>query len=88
MLETNLDPPGAWDLHTELPVYTLARAIGMAPHRQWLVYGHSPLGERRAVQISLPGFGPFAVDVSVGGSFYVLDEVTRAVTRLANPSGP
>ncbi|MCB1677026.1 MAG: hypothetical protein KDI01_12105, partial [Halioglobus sp.] len=37
-LDTSLDPPGAWDLTTELPVMAVARVLGDAGHREWLLY--------------------------------------------------
>ena len=77
MLDTTLDPPRPWSLATELPVFSLALVIGKAPSRQWLVYAHAPLGPRSNVGITIPEYGAVRADVSVGGSFYVVDEASR-----------
>ncbi len=74
MLDTSLDPPGTWDLTTKLQVFALALVKGAAPDRQWLLYAHAPNGERRSVLITIPGYKQVPVDVSVGGSFYLVDE--------------
>ena len=40
------------------------------------------MGARKAVKITLPGFGPVTVDVPPAGAFYVADEKTRAVAPV------
>ncbi len=74
LLETSLDPPRPWELGTPLPVFALALQMGQAPERQWLLYAHAPTGERRFVSITIPEYQQVRVDVSVGGSFYLIDE--------------
>jgi len=74
LLDTSLDPRWQWGLDTVLPVYSLALVTGQAPERKWLLYAHAPSGERRSVLITIPDYKPVLVDVSVGGSFYLVDE--------------
>src|SRR5690606_8005236 len=51
LLDTNLDPPRPWKLETEIPVYSIALVDGAVGNRRWLVYAHSPLQERKGVEI-------------------------------------
>jgi hypothetical protein len=87
MLDTSLDPPGTWALNTQLPVFALALVKGAAPDRQWLLYAHAPMGERRSVLITIPDYKQVVVDVSVGGSFYLVDERLNNV-QLVQQNGP
>jgi len=87
MLDTSLDPTGALNLDTQLPVFALALVKGAAPDRQWLLYAHSPMGERRSVLVTIPGYKQVVVDVSVGGSFYLVDERSNNV-QPAQQNGP
>jgi hypothetical protein len=57
-----------------LPVFSIALVTGNAPQRQWLIYAHAPLGARQGVQVTIPGFRAVAINVAVGGSFYLVDE--------------
>ncbi len=82
MLDTSLDPPRPWDLYQQLPVYAIALLKGEAPERQWLLYAHAPAGERKAVSISIPDYKQVQVDVSVGGSFYLVDEQLNQVQSV------
>ncbi|MEP7271362.1 MAG: hypothetical protein ABI882_07640 [Acidobacteriota bacterium] len=79
LLDTDLDAPRPWKLTTAIPVFSMALVKGNAPSRQWLVYGHAPLGSRNGVSISIPDYGAIRVDVAVAGSFYVVDEASRRV---------
>jgi hypothetical protein len=81
-LETSTDPPPPWELTTRLPVFTLARVLGMAPNREWLVYAHAPMGERNGVTVVLPDYGPITVDVALAGSFYWVKEAEHSVTAV------
>lgn len=83
LLDTNLDPPRPWTLATVLPVFSLALVQGQVGDRQWLIYAHAPLGDRKAVQLTIPDYGAVTVDVSVEGSFYRVDEKTMAVTPVS-----
>jgi hypothetical protein len=77
LLDTSLDPERPWELGTPLPVFALALVKGTAPQRKWLLYAHSPLGPRQNVQISIPDYQAVTVNVSVGGSFYLIDEESQ-----------
>jgi uncharacterized protein (TIGR03437 family) len=89
LLNTNLDPaPETWGYFTEFPVLSLALVLGESPARQWLVYAHAPVGERRDVIITLPDFGDIKVDVSPAGSFFLVDEATREVRPISLPQRP
>ena len=47
-LDTALDPPPPWKLTTNLQIFSLALVRGKSPTRQWLVYAHAPLADRKA----------------------------------------
>ncbi len=79
LLDTTLDPPRPWDLGTPLPVLSLALTRGRAPHRQWLVYAHAPMGDRRGVAVTIPAYKPVIIDVPVSGAFYQVFESSGAV---------
>jgi hypothetical protein len=79
LLDTSLDPKRPWKLDTELPVFALALVLGQAPEREWLVYAHAPLGGKRDVEVTVPGFGPAKIDAAPAGVFYRVDEKTRKV---------
>lgn len=74
LLDTSLDPKRPWELGTPLPVFSLALTLGSAPQRQWLIYAHAPLGARQGVQVTIPGFRAVTINVTVAGSFYLVDE--------------
>lgn len=82
LLDTSLDSARPWQLGTPVPVFALALTQGKAPQRQWLVYAHAPLEERKLVTIRIPDYRPIRVDVSVGGSFYLVDEKWQRVTSV------
>jgi hypothetical protein len=85
LLSTNLDPPRPWDQQTNIPVFSLALVRGEAATRRWLLYAHSPLEDRRQVQITIPDFGELTVDVPRAGTFYLIEERNRNVTRIHLP---
>ena len=87
LLDSNLDPPRPWQLTTNLPVFSLALAIGQEGSQQWLIYAHSPLEDRRGVRLTLPQFGTVTVDVPRRGSFHVVEQASRRVTRLQEGGG-
>jgi hypothetical protein len=74
LLDTTLDPPRPWSLATPLPVFSLALVQGTAPARQWLVYAHPPLGDRKAVGVTIPEYKSLVIDVPVAGAFIRIDE--------------
>lgn len=83
LLDTSLDPARPWSLDTALPVFSLALMQGKAPDRQWLVYAHSPLGDRQAVGVTIPGYQQIAIDVPVAGAFYRVDEAQGTAEQLS-----
>jgi hypothetical protein len=87
LLDTSLDPRRPWRLDTQLPVFALALVKGEAPERRWLLYAHAPSGDRQSVLITIPDYKQVQVDVSVGGSFYLIDEQLNQV-QLAHQSAP
>lgn len=83
LLSTNFTPelpPNS--LYIEIPVFSLALVMGEFPDRQWLVYAYSPLADREYVEIVIPEYKTIVVDVSVGGSFYLVDESENTVTPI------
>jgi len=83
LLDTSLDPPRPWTYETELPVFALALVVGEPGSRTWLMYAHAPLGERKDVRVSIPGFREVTVDVPVAGAFHAVEESTGAARRTA-----
>ncbi|MEM7410408.1 MAG: hypothetical protein AAF430_09260 [Myxococcota bacterium] len=83
LLETDQDPQRPWKLETRLPVYAIARVLGKAPEREWLLYTHSPLDEARQASVAVPGFGVAEVRATISGTFHLLSETQRTVTAIA-----
>ncbi len=82
LLDTNLDPPRQWDLRTDIPVFSLALIRGEKGARRWLLYAHSPLEDRKDVQITIPNYDSVKVDVPRSGAFYVVEEKSGSVTQV------
>ena len=82
MTGSGLDPERPWKRETELAVFSLALVMGKPGNRQWLLYAHAPLAEQKAVEITVPEYGPVTVDVTRGGSFYLIDEKTKAAAAV------
>lgn len=83
LLTVDLNPAQPYPtFSTEILAFALARVIGEAPNREWLVYAHSPRQARTGVVITVPGYGNITVDVSVAGSFYLVDEAAETVTAV------
>ncbi|WP_145055035.1 hypothetical protein [Lignipirellula cremea] len=82
LLDTNLDPPRPWTLETELPVFSLALVRGEGPTREWLVYAHSPLQDRKQVEVTIPGRGAIQIDVPRQGAFYRIDADALTPQRI------
>ncbi|MFN0088096.1 MAG: hypothetical protein ACKVX9_22075 [Blastocatellia bacterium] len=76
LLDTSADPRRPWELGTPLPVFSLALVTGSAPRRQWLVYAHAPLGARNSISVTIPDYRAVNIDVSLGGSYYLVEERT------------
>ncbi len=85
-LSTNLDPPRPWELTTKLPVLTLARVLGDKPKREWLLYAHAPMGDRKAVKVQIPGYRDVTVDIPLAGVFYHLKETDNSITEVGQHS--
>jgi hypothetical protein len=66
----------------EVRVFALALVRDETPKRQWLVYAHSPLADRRDVELTIPEYGKITVDVSIGGSFYEVHEANKSVRAV------
>ena len=60
----------------------LALVEGEPGSRRWLVYAHSPLEDRRDVEVTLPEWGKLTVDVPSAGAFYVVEERGGKAKRL------
>lgn len=71
-----------WESFWNIPVFSLALVQGTAPRRQWLIYAHSPLGHRKNVRLTIPGYEEVTVEVSVGGSFYLVDEAAGTLEAV------
>ncbi|MBC8372929.1 MAG: hypothetical protein H8E53_04990, partial [Planctomycetes bacterium] len=78
-LHTSLDPKYPLKLNSILPVFTLARVIGEKPKREWLLYAHAPKGDKKGVEVDIPGYKKVTVNVSLSGSFYYIHEKDGAV---------
>ena len=84
LLESNVNDLGVDDrIDVEVAVYALALVQGDEPDREWLVYAHSPLGDRENVQLNIPGFGEIVVDVEVGGSFILVSEKASETMQVS-----
>ena len=66
-------------------VWAIAYELGTAPKREWLVLTQSPREDRKAVQVTIPGYGEVTVDVTRSGSFNLLREGTRTPVRVGTP---
>jgi len=88
LLDANVNPRFPWDLVTEIPVFALALVKGSPPAREWLVYAHSPLGDRKNVRLTVPNYSVITVDVAVAGSFFVVKEKTRTVEQVTAVPAP
>jgi hypothetical protein len=82
LLDTSLDPPRPWTLSTQLELFSIALVIGEPGSRRWLVYAHSPLGDRDDVGIEIPEFKRVTVSVKVAGTFAIVDERSSRVREL------
>lgn len=74
LLDTNLDPPRPWTLKTNLPVFSMALVRGEKGARRWLLYAHSPLADRKGVQVTIDDYRKVTVDVPRAGAFYLIEE--------------
>ena len=65
-----------------IKVWAIAYELGKTPNREWLLITQSPREDRKAVQVTVPGFGNIAVDVTRSGAFYHLHEGDKAAVRV------
>lgn len=77
LLDTNLDSQWPWGLQTEIPVFSLCLEKGTAPNREWLVYAHSPLGNKSTVTVTIPNYGNITVDTEPSGNYYLVSEKNK-----------
>jgi hypothetical protein len=77
-----VEPQHPWEQTTKIPVYSLALVNGQSPQRRWLLYGHSPWGPRKSVEVTIPAYRQITVDVAQGGSFYLVEEETGKATAV------
>jgi len=82
LLDTNLDPKRPWKLTTEIPVFSITLAKGMAPNKEWLVYAYSPLANRSNVVLNIPEYGPIKVNCDPGGDYFVVKQKGRSLEQL------
>ena len=72
----------ALDAHAAVGEAFLQR-LGEGEKREWLLYAHSPRQPRHGVGVEIPGFGKVTIDVSPGGSFYLVTAKDKAVTPVS-----
>lgn len=83
LLDADVNPRKyPWKLDWSVNVFALALGQGERPHRRWLVYAHSPHGDRQRVKLTVPEYKDIAVNVSVGGTFYLVEEDADRVTPV------
>lgn len=82
-LDTSLDPVGAWDLKTELPVMAVARVIGGKGKREWLVYVHATRKPAQNVELTIPDYDKVKVNTTLGGSYYWIQEADKSIAPVA-----
>jgi hypothetical protein len=74
LLDCTANPPRPWSLSTTINVYPIARVIGTAPNRRWLLYLHSPLYQFQGIGVTIPDVGQVTVNSTPGGFWYHITE--------------
>ena len=74
---TNVTRTSSDDKTSTIKVWAIAYELGTKPKREWLLIAQSPREDRKAVKITVPGYGEVAVDVARSGSFYQLSEGSK-----------
>ncbi len=74
LLDSPANPPRPWQLTTPLTVYSLALVRGQTPHREWLVYGFSPLQRSGVVTVQIPEGPEVRVRTADQGAFTLIEE--------------
>ncbi len=83
-LDTNLGPPRPWNLQTKLPVFGLALKQGESGSRRWLLYAHSPVKDRKGVEIMIPKYQSVKIDVPRAGAFYLVSERDGRISSVSS----
>jgi hypothetical protein len=66
----------------DIDYFPIALVMGEKGSREWLVYIHSPRGDKQGLKVTIPEFGEIAVDSTVKGSFYHVTEKEHKVKRV------
>lgn len=74
---TATEQPGAL-----IKVWAIAYELGTAPKREWLLITQSPREDRKAVVVTVPGYGDTTVDVARRGSFHHLREGAKTPVQV------
>jgi hypothetical protein len=82
-LDTSLDPPGQWNLKTELPDLAVARVVGDPGKREWLIYVHATRKPLTDVELTIPDYGRAKVNTTLGGSYCLVRESDKTVMEVA-----
>jgi hypothetical protein len=82
LLETSLMPPHL-ERASEIPVFAIALALGEKGAREWLVYAHAPMGDKKNVELTIPDSDvKVQVDVDLAGSYYHVREADGNAVRI------
>jgi hypothetical protein len=60
----------------------LALQQGDQGARRWLLYAHSPVEDRRGVEITIPDYQSVKIDVPRAGAFYLVTQRDRTIHRI------
>ncbi len=82
LLNTNYDAKKPWTLHANIPVFAIANVYGEAPHREWLLYCFSPLGNRDDVIVEIPDYKNVNINSSISGQYTYIKETDNTKTEL------
>ena len=73
-LPASTDPQDWSDLYARVPFWSIARVLGTAPDREWLIITHAPSGDVSGVTVTIPGYQDVVLNGSVGGEYWHLVE--------------
>ncbi|MDA1138822.1 MAG: hypothetical protein O3B01_09595 [Planctomycetota bacterium] len=73
-----------WKLQEPVHVFSLALVQGEKPNRRWLLYAHSPRGDRKQARVTIPDYKEIAVSTSTGGNFYEVTEDKDGITPVVS----
>jgi hypothetical protein len=83
-LGNGVSSTGPDNANTTIKVWAIAYELGTAPKREWLLITQSPREDRKAVEVTVPGFGSTTVEVTRQGSFHLLREGQKQASRLVD----